>query len=59
MRSQKVDKKRLAEMKKIETLFATSRNYKNYRETLLNTTPPLVPHIGTILSFNALSLANN
>ena len=33
-------------MKKLEALFATSRNYKTYREVLATAMPPLVPHIG-------------
>lgn len=45
---QKVDKKPLADMKKIEALFATSRNYKTYRDVLATATPPLVPHIGNV-----------
>ncbi len=43
-----MSKKSLADFKKIQDVFATSRNYKSYRDILAASTPPLVPHIGLV-----------
>ena len=55
----KVSKGKMELFEKLTSLFDTNKNFKNYRDALENTEPPLVPYIRNISKPNQLFILIN